>query len=292
MTFKKIMISTLAIALSMTLASGVFAATTAKKKSAKKSTKKAASYSSENKVAEGLNVSGRTGLLLSESAQAPEKGKFGLAGHLLFMTSSMSESAYGYDVKSSTTNIQVPVGVSYGVAKNFELGASLDFISASSSYEVNGVEVGDSESTSGLGDLTFGGKYVIEGKNSPVNFGFGADVEIGPLSSDFGDSSTTFIPKGMVTYAKDSLLLNGNLNLVIPGAEGADTFVQVGAGAGLALSPKLTGIAELGLNGFGKEASVLGVGIRTAGKTKLQALLGIGIGDASPDFVLGAGVCF
>jgi hypothetical protein len=303
MTFKKIILGIMVAALSLTLATGVFAATsksTRSKKSTKKTVKKTQKktvkrYSGDKKVAKGSNVSGRTGLIWTQTADTVAKGKFAGAAHLTLMTTSNSMEAYGYKTETTSTVFDIPVGGKYGVAPNIELGASIDFMSISSSTKttpaVTGAGDGD-DSSSGLNDFTFGGKYVIEGKKDPVNFGFGMDISVGPMSDDFGDSSADFNPMGLVTYEKDAMVLNGMLGFVITGAEGADDFVQFGAGAGLALSPKLTGMVELGINSFGKEASVLGVGIRTASKTQLQAFLGLGLGDAAPDFVLGAGVCF
>ena len=48
----------------------------------------------------------------------------------------------------------------------------------------------------------------------------------------------------------------------------------------------------MGLNAYGDEGSILGGGIRTGGKMPLQAMLGIGLGDFAPDFVIGGGICF
>jgi hypothetical protein len=283
---KKILTFMTAAALTLSLASGVMAAT-------KKSTKKAPAKKSavmkataQKEVAEGVNVNGRTGLIWAETAQASAKGDFGGSIHLLFMTASESVEFMGTDYDYSTTNIVVPFGVRYGAARNLEIGATLDFLSSTVSVE------DESETTSGLNDLNLGVKYVIEGKDAPVDFGVGADIVIGPMSDDFGDSATDFAPRGMVTYEKNGLLLNGMLGFVITGTEGLDDFIQLGAGAGLALSPKLTGIAELGVNTFNDEAGVLAVGVRTNSKTQLQATLGLGLGDAAPDFVLGGGVCF
>ncbi len=297
---KKILSIVTALALSMILASGVLAATTkpatkkapAKKTAAKKVVKKAP----EKQFIEGSNLMGQTGLLWAETAKTTPKGKVGGAAHLAIHSDEFF------------TVVQVPVGVNFGLSKCLEAGATAEFMSVSPD---------EGDSTSGLGDLTLNGKYQFD-TQSDVKVAAGLDVGIGPLSDDLGESTTDITPKGMVTYTlKSGVVLNGTLGFVITGGYeytytsyaydpitmsvvsrevtadvDPDNYIQLGAGVGIPVSPKLSVIGELGLNAYGDEGSILGGGIRTGGKMPLQAMLGIGLGDFAPDFVIGGGICF
>jgi len=243
--------------------------------------------SSSKSYIEGTTQDGRTGMFFSQTADTSAVGHGKITAAVDYGSSS------GYSV------LEIPLfGINYCVVKNLELGASIPF-------ELVSVDGGDSQS--GLGSLTLGGKYVIPSQK--VNFAVGLDIMVGPLSEDLGQSSTDFSPKGMVTYTLPTgMVLNGELGFVITGDQtythvhmdghveevsyNADDYIQLKGGVGIPFTPKLTGIAELGVNQFGDSGSAMGFGIRTGTKTKLQALLAIGLGDGAPDFTLGGAVAF
>ena len=85
----------------------------------------------------GTNIFGRTGLFFSDTAQAPKMGAGSLTGHLLYGTG---------DIDS----IQIPLGFNYGIAENFEVSASLDYLSLDLDLPPG---FGD-DSVSGLNTLT------------------------------------------------------------------------------------------------------------------------------------------
>lgn len=244
--------------------------------------------SASKQYIDGSTLDGRTGMFFTGAAEAPTAGH----GHLTLGANLYTGSGY--------TAFDLPmVGINYGVVKNLELAASLPL--KFDSYSGGG-------SQSGLGVLSFGGKYVIPSKN--VNFAVGMDIQTGPVSKDLGYRSTVINPKGLVTYripGAEGLVLNGEFGLgfwstsdttysyggytvTTPGV--SSSYVQVKAGLGYPFSPKLTGIAEIGINEFGDAGSALAVGIRTGTKTKLQALASIGLGSMATDFMLGGAVVF
>jgi hypothetical protein len=277
----------LRIAVALGLALGLSFASQAQA-AAKKSVK---SHSSKSYI-EGTTQDGRTGMFFSQTADTSAVGHGKIT------------AAVNYGASDGFSVVEIPLfGINYCVIKNLELGASLPF-------EIVSVDGGDSQS--GLGSLTLGGKYVIPSQK--VNFGVGLDIMTGPLSDELGQSSTDFSPKGMVTYTLPSgMVLNGELGFVITGdvtytvphfdpgtmtmttrevSVNADDYIQLKGGVGIPFTPKLTGIAELGVNQFGDSGTAMGFGIRTGTKTKLQALLAIGLGDGAPDFTLGGAVAF
>jgi len=243
---------------------------------------------SSKQYIDGSTLDGRTGMFFTGAAEAPAVGHGNITAGVNLYTGT------GY------TNFDLPmVGINYGIVKNLELAASLPL-------QFESPSVGDSQS--GLGVFSIGGKYVIPAKS--VNFAVGMDIRTGPVSKDLGYRTTVFNPKGLVTYripGADGLVLNGEFGVgfwstgdttyTIGGysytvAGVSDSYVQLKAGVGYPFSPKLTGIAELGINEFGDSGSALAVGIRTGTKTKLQALASIGLGAGAPVFMLGGAVVF
>lgn len=273
----------LGLALALTLG-------TTQAQAAAKKAKKAASVKVEKRVSssaqkyiDGTTQSGRSGMFFTGAAEAPAVGHGNLT------------AAVDYNSSSGWTGFDIPsVGINYGVIKNLELAASLPF-------QISSPDGGDSQS--GLGVLSFGGKYVIPSKD--VNFAVGLDLLTGPLNRDLvgGYRRTDLSPKGLVTYripGSGGLVLNGEFDIVITGDQkyeggasvSADDFIQLKGGIGVPFTPALTGIGELAINQYGKEGTAMAFGVRTGTKTKLQALMGIGLGDVAPDFTLGGAVAF
>ena len=258
-----------------------------KKKAATTTTHSTIRHSASTKqYIDGLTFGGHSGMIFTESAETPAAGH----GNVILGANYMSSTG------SDTFDLPW-LGVDYGVAKNLEIGANVPLKFAS--YDGGG-------SASGLGTLGFGGKYVFPTQD--VNFGVGLDIYTGAITKKLTDNArgTDVNPKGLLTYkipGAGGLVLNGELGFVITGdrtvkygdyefSVNPDDFIQLKAGLGVPFTPTLTGIGELGINQFGKEGSSLGFGIRTGGKTKFQALLNIGLGDAAPDFTLGGAVVF
>lgn len=240
------------------------------------------SISSSKSALTGTNTGARTGLFFSDTAQTPGDGKAFFTGHLL----------YGMD--DNFDLLQIPFGANYGIGPDFELSGTLEFVHLSLDLPANAAA---DDSRSGLGNITVGGKYVIRHPGEiPPDIGFGVDVSHGPLSDDLGDDATDVTFKGMITHTvAGGLLVNGGLGFLVLGDRGGqdnDVVVQVNGGVGYPLTPALTGIAELGVNQFGDDDGIFAFGVRGGLRQRFQILLGFGIGDASPDITLGAGVRF
>src|SRR5687767_1896517 len=95
----------------------------------------------------GPNVSGRTGLIFTDTAQTVGAGRGQASAHVLLATD------------DDFDKFSLPVGFSFGPADDIELGANLDFVSLDP-------DRGDNES--GLGTFTGSGRWKL-----PVQ---GADV--------------------------------------------------------------------------------------------------------------------
>lgn len=246
-------------------------AQTKKRLSKKKTSRKTATV--EKVFQNGINLYGRPGLIYTDSAEAPAVSR----GHVGIHAD--------YESMTDSSAFRVPFGASYGIAQDLQLHASLDFLSVSPDMD---------EGRSGLNALTFGGKYAFPGSrpNTP-SFAVGLDITTLPLSDDLGPSGTDIHPKGMITHTFPSgLVLMGELGFVITGKQKEDDFIQLKGGVGIPFTPALSGIAELSVNEYGDSGSALAFGVRGRGgrKTGFQAFLGIGLGDAAPDFTLGGGV--
>ena len=193
----------------------------------------------------------------------------------------------------------------YGVTKDLEVYGTLPFVS--NSYT--------GASSSGIGSIQLGGKYIIAGKGStPVNFGLGADIGFAGSDKVTPYSGVNFGLKGMVTSKTGGILLNGTLGYVITGSSNITVtyvnpfppynvvsstvsfnpadYVYLSGGVGVPFTPTITGIAELNINPYGTDSSNILAGIRAGQKTQLQAGLTIGIGSAAADIGLLAGVVF
>lgn len=251
-----------------------------KKNLSKKTPRKAQAV--EKVFQSGVNLYGRPGLIYTDSAETPAVSK----GHVGIHAD--------YESMTGGSAFRVPFGASYGIAQDLQLHASLDFLSVSP-------DVG--EGASGLNALTFGGKYAFPASRPSVpSFAVGLDITTSPLSGDLGPSSTDIHPKGMITHTFPSgLVLMGEFGFVITGKKTIDTpfgelkvdvddFIQLKGGVGIPFTPALSGIAELSINEYGDSGSALAFGVRGGRKTGFQAFLGIGLGDAAPDFTLGGGV--
>jgi hypothetical protein len=223
----------------------------------------------------GSNVFGQTGLLFTETAQTVGDGNASGTAHLTFGS--------GDDVDV----LSVPVGFNVGLSPDFELAGHAEFQSVDAPW-------GDA---SGAGYLALNGKYVFPHRNADLPH-FAASVEVahGPLSDDLGDDGTDVTLKGLVSHwAPHQLLLNGGLGILVQGSRAGadnDTVLQLEGGLGYPLTPSLTGIAELALNRFGEDTGLVSFGLRGGRQAGLgwQALLGLGIGSASPDLTVGGGL--
>ncbi len=215
----------------------------------------------------GTNVAGKPGYFFADTAEALNKGQVMGAAHLLFNTSG--------------SVLQIPVGVSVGIADKLLLNVNTSF------YTVSGF--------SGLSFLNFGGKYSFGqlGNVKNLDIAAGLDFSVGPLSN--GGGIFGFDPYGVVTYTfSDGFQLNGKLGLyvVTDGGYSVSDF-QLDLGAAYPFDKDLTGIAELATNGdvnaAGVGATPILVGIRTGHDVQLQAFAGLDLG-VEAGFFVGGGI--
>lgn len=234
----------------------------------------------------GTNVFGRTGLLFSDTAQVPDKGRGAFVASLLYGS--------GDDVDY----INLPFGGNYGVADNFELSASVDYLAVELDLPPLPASAAVDDEASGLNRITVGGKYRIPASSNDMpDFAVGLDISNGPMEDDLGDSGTDINLKGMATFkVRSDLLVNGGLGILLEddrnGVDG-DNALQLNGGAAYKLRPDLAGIVELSINGRGEDDGVLAGGVRGrlgSGSARFHALLGLGIGSDAADFILGTGV--
>jgi hypothetical protein len=226
----------------------------------------------------GSNVYGRTGLLFTETAQTIQPGHASATGNILFSKNDQWKS------------LTIPVvGANYGVAPHMEIAGSAEVLSE---------KVTGAASASGLGYLSVSGKYVFEAKKADMpDFAALAEISHGPLTKKLGDDGTNVTVKGLITRPlPNKLLLNGGAGLLFVGSRthsSSDTVLQVEGGAGYPLTPKLTGIAELAVNRFGKDDGLFSLGLRGTTSSpawRWQALVGFGVGSNAPDYTIGGGV--
>jgi hypothetical protein len=212
----------------------------------------------------GVNNVCRPGYFFSDTAFVPNKGQIMGAAGLAF-----------YSVGSQ---LMVPVGAAYGITDNIDVSVNTNF------YTGSGV--------SGLGNLTVGGKYKFNVATENLNIAAGLDLGDGPLTGG-GYSAFYFDPYGVVTYTfADGLQLNGQLGLLVNTgytisytnpfthqtssvSSGSISTFQLNAGASYPIADKLTGIAELDINGLGTSNTPLIVGVRTGHDVQLQAFGGL-----------------
>lgn len=224
---------------------------------------------------DGISLDGHFGFFYTGEAQVAPQGHGNIA-------LGADYNSYGWG-----SAVDLPwASFNYGVAKDFEISGGLPF-------NFTSPDSGDGQS--GLGVLSFGGKYLIP--SDAVSFAVDLDLRTGPITKDLeGVRHTDINPKGVVTYKTDSkLVVNGELGLVITGKRGdwnPKDYIQLKGGVGYPLSPKVTGFGELGINQYWDDGTALAVGVRTGKKTRYQALLGLGLGDNAPDFALCGSVVF
>jgi hypothetical protein len=217
----------------------------------------------------GINTIGRPGYFFSDTALTLGEHQFAGAAGLQFY--------------SLGSQLIVPFGGSYGITRNIQVHVSENFYTASGA--------------SGLGNLTFGGKYKfdIHGNNN-INVAAGLDLSVGPLTNS-AYSTFNFDPYGIVTYDfEDGLQLNGQLGIFIPGGYKIGAFsltppayLQLNAGASYPIADKLKGIAELDINGAGNGSTPAIVGVRTGSDVQLQAFGGLDLAG-SVGILLGGSV--
>ncbi len=242
------------------------------------------------KVIEGVNVSGRGGLLLADTAQVPKLHTGSVSGHFLYG----SENAYDA--------IFMPIGARYSPMKDVEVSANIPFI-----YQTYPDSTTGELDSTGLGVFTFGGKYRFVLDPELPDFAVGANIGLGPLSSDVNGFGVDWNLKGIATYPvpHQGILLNGSLSLIHNGrrdreiTSGAnryelesksETSVGLSLGAELAFTNKLSGIVEVSANELSANSGMFAVGVRGGQKIQYQALIGPGLGSDAPDFWLGGGV--
>lgn len=226
----------------------------------------------------GSNIYGKTGLFFAETAQTQPAATASGVLHGLF----------GFD--DNFNSIQIPLGVNYGIVQNFEGAMSL-------SFDWIDPDAPRAETRNGIGSIRFGGKYVYDVPDQTMpDVGVSLDIAHGPLSDDLGEDGTDFDLEGLVTHTfSTGFLLNGGLGVLIEGDRGADdgdTAVRFNVGAGIPITPNLSGIAELAINRFGEDDGIFAFGIRAQGPVQCQVFFGVGVGDASADISLGGGVRF
>lgn len=199
----------------------------------------------------GVNNIGRPGYFFSDTAFVPNKGQvMGAAGVAFY---------------SLGSQLIVPVGGAYGITDQIQVHVSTNF------YTGSGI--------SGLGNLTVGGKYKFNVAVEHLAIAAGLDLSDGPLTGS-GFSFFNIDPYGIVTYSfVDGFQLNGQLGVNIqtggPKGNPSSSYLQLNAGASYPIADKLTGIAELDINGQGIGATPLIVGIRTGHDVQLQAFGGL-----------------
>jgi hypothetical protein len=261
------------------------ASTTEKsKKSAEKSKKSKAaektavvkkSFSENRGIINGVNNVGRPGYIYGDTAFTPNKNQF--------------MGAVGLSFYTPGSQLSIPVGGAYGVMDNLQVHAN------TSIYSYAGA--------SGLGSLVFGGKYGFKTETDNLLFALGLDFSDGPLSGA-GYTAFNVDPYGIVTYTLPSgLQLNGQFGIMflggysidnplygfLPGQAktisiGGGSYAQLNLGASKVMNDKLTGIAELDINGLSSGSSPLIVGVR--GGDDLQWQLFAGLDLATPVGIL------
>ncbi|MGH7740104.1 MAG: hypothetical protein ACREL1_08160 [bacterium] len=224
----------------------------------------------------GANMNGRPGYFYADTASTPSKNQLMGAAHVIF--------------SSPGSELTVPFGAAYGITNRLQVHASTSF------YTGNGL--------SGLNNLTFGGKYGFPDVAKGLDIAAGLDFAIGPLSNA-GYSTLSFDPYGVATYTfADGFQLNGQLGLYVPGGYSVTynilgtpytasyslpAYLQFNAGVAYPFDSKLTGIAEIAVNGAGNGDTPLVVGIRTGKDVQFQALGGLDLAG-TVGVVLGGGI--
>jgi hypothetical protein len=220
------------------------------------------------------NVYGRPGLLFADTARITAMKKLSMSLHGI-----LGSSDWG-------TSLDIPFGLSFGVAKNLELDASIG-------VQMWSPDGGDS--TSGIGFVMGGLKYGIPGKvgRSP-DVAVGGNLRFGPLSEDLGPDGVDIDAYGACSYTIASgLLLNGQFGILFTDGRGrdGDTVIHLNAGMGVPFSSTLTGMFELAMNEQYDGNSSINGGLLFGKKTKVKLFAGIGIDDG-PDIIVGGGVTF
>lgn len=272
--WNRLVVLGLALVLALSLGAGSANAASKKSKKKKAEAKREAKREARREMAmmepiAGANLAGKPGYFFADTATALDKGQIMAAGHLTF-------DSWG-------NALQIPIGVSYGVADKLMLNVNTAFFTA-----------GDA---SGIYYLNFGGKYSFETKTRGLGIAAGLDFAVGPLSNELGVNTFGFDPYGVVTYTfSDGFQLNGKLGLYVQtysfdGFSGSYSFLQCDLGAAYPFDANLTGIAELATNGVvnggGLGGTPLLVGIRTGHDVQLQAFGGLDLGGQVGLFVGG-----
>ena len=232
------------------------------KKEVKKETRHETRHSSGSKrFITGTNTIGRAGLFFGDTSDVAAVGQVEGSAHLTYW--SFGPSGY------ATTDIGLPVGAHFGVAKNLDLSGAiiLNFISVPSVTVPGFGTVGGGSTTNFALDL--GGKYRIAGGSKSPDFSIGGDIMV-PTQTG---GQVIVSPRGVVSYTLESgLLLNGDVAINISSA----TYASFDGGVGVPVGSNLSIIGEIGANQSGNGGSMLGGGVRAdLSGIKLQGLLGI-----------------
>lgn len=260
-----VIVTALTLALSLSVAPAQ-AAKKKKKEKEKKETKreaKSTSYEAPRKhYLTGTDLEGRSGLFYGQTSDVAATGAWEGSLHATWQSLYAGVDYFGF-----------PIGAHFGLDKNLEmsLGASLNLLSVP-----------------GLTDTHFtiqgGAKYRIagEGRNAP-DFSVGGTLYV----PTYTGGEVVFMPEGTCTYTlKNGLTLNGDFGIGISGT----TYVKLDGGVAYPLSPKVTGIAEIGANQATYQDSMFAIGGRFAlgDSTKAQALLGVPLNGGG--VLIGAGI--
>jgi len=289
--WNRLVLGSLVLTLVLGVCVGPAAAASKKKKKEEKKSEQVVRHhersSSEKRPIDGLNLSGKPGYFISDTAETLRQSQIAGTAHLTFDT-------WG-------SVFQIPVGVSYGITDKLLVNVNTSFYSAGGA--------------SGVYFLNFGGKYgfgnVLKNSDNNLKIAAGLDFGIGPLSNEiYGYSAFAFDPYGVCTLTlPDGLQLNGKLGLYVqnysanePTFNGTTivnesvgfsySYFQLNLGVAYPFDKDLTGIGELAVNGevYGATGGTpLLVGIRTGHDVQFQALAGLDLGGTVGLF-LGGGI--
>jgi hypothetical protein len=204
-----------------------------------------------------------------------------------FYDAPIAKSIYGegglaflsYD-KLNTFGIGVQGG--YPVNEKIEVQSVLRFLNYSP-------EKGDGQS--GISDLGLFGRYNVYNQKQ-TNISAGAMITLPIGSEDVGEGHFNFGAFGALRHSlQNNLVLVGTLGLFF--VEGIkndrDTNLQIGGGAIYKLNQQLNFAGELNIWSEGDYMLLSGGADYLLGSGRLRGMLGLGLDDGAPDFVLSGG---
>jgi hypothetical protein len=176
----------------------------------------------------------------------------------------------------------------YGVMDKLEVGVSIPYLSLS-----NGSD------ESGIGDITVGAKYALlteDAATCGLSLGAGLVLATGDEDIVGADNEMDILVELACSKAVGAVNLHGNLGLVMPGEDDADSIVAYGAAVEYPLNSLCITGELLGSNQeIGDDSPMaLYAGIKYNASDALDVIgnVGIGLTDASADLILGGGVIY